>query len=501
MSAQDPARSETLVAARNAVTLGTSLALTGVLALIVRLLIPRFLGPSAFGELRLAESFAEMLFVVITFGVDTQMRLEAAVDASKARSYLCGLAALRLVLSAAGMAGAIVLLQAIGSSERVIVLFVLIGASQTFLALNNTYAALEHAAGDVKWLARTNFAAKAVWAIVLVAVLFQAASGVAIATAALAVEALRFGWFTMRGLRWHRLQLRPDLRLAAAAIVASLPIFLNSVTHSFYARIGIGWLAASHGQFEVGLYGAASNVAAIALIGVPLVSWVLVPSAARAAAHSDRAVTQMVSGALRIALLAFVPLAIAMHLGAALYLEAFFGPAYLAAAPVLRIVGPMVGLTYVSTICAIALIQRGRTWTVAGVSLAGVVSTVAFSAVLIPWGARTLGPAGGAQGAAWAALATEAFVTVLLAFLSRASWFEARLVKTVAALAIGGVGAGLTLWVLPGGGLMPPVAAGLVFVAATLAAGGVDRNDLMFCRQIFSRPRRTAPPVLSLEVS
>ena len=74
------ALSEPLRAARNALTLGSALALTSAMALAIRLLIPRFLGPAAFGELRLAESFAEMLFVILTFGVDMQLRREAAVD-------------------------------------------------------------------------------------------------------------------------------------------------------------------------------------------------------------------------------------------------------------------------------------------------------------------------------------------------------------------------------------------------------------------------------------
>lgn len=501
MTPPESGRSETLAAARNALTLGTSLALTGGVALLVRLLIPRFLGPSAFGELRLAENFAEMLFVVLTFGVDTQLRLECALDSSRARSYLSGVTALRLGLGAAGIAGAIVLLKAIGASERVIELFVLIGVSQTFLVLNNSYAALEHAAGDVKWLARTNFGMKALWALVMIAVLTHAASGLAIATAALTIEALRFVLFTVRGIRWHRLQFRPNMALAMGAVVASFPIFLNSVTHNLYARIGIGWLAASRGNFDVGIYGAASNIASVALVGMPLLSWVLVPSTARAAANSDAEATQMVSGALRISLLIGVPLAVAFHLGAVLCLRTLFGYEYVAAAPVLRIMAPTVGLTYMSTVFAIALIQRGRTWTVAGVSLAGVVAMVIFTATLIPWGARSLGPAGGAQGAAWADLSTELVVTLALAMLSRRYWFDARLLRTAAALGGGVVGVGLILWVNTPENLGASIAAGVTFVAAVLALGGLDRSDLLFCRRVLVRTPRSSTPVFAQEAS
>ena len=489
------------MAARNAVTLGTSLAITGGIALLVRLLIPRFLGPSAFGELRLAESFAEVLFVVLTFGVDTQLRLEAALDASKARGYLSGLAVLRFGLGAVGIVGIVLLLKAMGSGDRVVTLFILLGASQMFLTLNNSYAALEHAAGDVTWLARTNFAVKALWAIVMVVVIMQWTSGLAIALVALSAEVLRFGWFTARGVRRRQLQMRPELWLAAGAALASFPIFVNAVAHNLYARIGIGWLAAESSQFEVGLYGAASSIAAVALLGMPLLSWVLVPAAARASANSDQEGNQMVAGALRISLLAGVPLAVGLYVGATFCLQTLFGSEYLAAAPALRIMAPTVGLAYVSTVCAIALIQRGRTWAVAGVSIAGVAVTAACAAALIPWGVQTLGPGGGAQGAAWAALATEVVVTVVLATLSRAYWLETRLMHTAAALAGGLAAVALMLQFRPVPGIVPSVAACLTFAIVVLAIGGLDRSDLGFCRRVLSRSPRTSPDLLSQEMS
>ena len=489
------------MAARNALTLGTSLAVTGGIALLVRLLIPRFLGPSEFGELRLAESFAEMLFVVLTLGVDTQLRLDAAVDPSKARSYLYGVAAFRLALSAAGILAALALLQALGSSDRVIVLFVLLGVSQTFLALNSTYAALEHASGDVAWLARTNFGMKALWATVMIAVLFQAASGLAIAITALSVEVLRFAFFTIRGIRWYRLELRLNPAIAIGALMISFPIFLNAVTHNLYARIGIGWLAATQGDAEVGLYGAAFNVASVALVGTPLLSWVLMPSTARAAAHSSEEANQLVSGALRIALLVGVPLGVLFHVGAAVCLETLFGTAYLPAAPVLQVMAPTVALTYMSTVCAIALIQRGHTWRVAAVSLAGVLATVAFTAVLVPWGARVLGPAGGAQGAAWAELSTEAVVTIMLATLSRHYWADSKLLRTTAALAGGVAAVALLVRLAPLSDVSAVVASFVVFAATFLAIGGVDRADLAFCRRALTRSRPTLSPVLSPELT
>ncbi|MEI6666731.1 MAG: oligosaccharide flippase family protein [Acidobacteriota bacterium] len=496
-----PQQSEGILAARNAVTLGSSLALTAGMSLVIRLLIPRYLGPGPFGELRLAESFAEMLCVVLTLGVDMQLRLEAAVDPTMARRYLSGLTALRLGLGAVAIVGTVFLLKGMGTSDRAQLLFVVLALSQVLLVLNNSYAALEHASGHVTWLARTNFGAKVIWAVATIAVLVQLTSGLAIAATALSVEALRFVWFTARAVRHHRLATRPDLRLALGAVVVSLPFFVNGVAHTLYARIGTGWIAAACGDVEVGLYSAASGLASLAMFGMPLLAWVLVPSTARAAMQSNQERDELVTGALRLSLLAGVPVAAAFYFGAPLFLQWLVGPAYLPAAPVLRILAPTVGLAYVSSVCAIALIQRGRTWTVAGISLTGIAVTALLDLVLISWGSRTFGLSGGAQGAAWATLVTEVLVTAVMATLNRSCLSDGRLWRTVIALTGGVAASAVTVRFAPLVGLGPVVAAGAAFAAAFVLTGGVTRDDVAFCRRVFSRSLQTPTGVLVPEAS
>ncbi len=483
---------ESIVAARNALALGSALAATGTLALLVRLLIPRFLGPSAFGELRLAESFAEILFVILTFGVDLQVRREAAVNPSKVRGYLGGLTVLRVAIGAVAIGLSVLVLPALGIGRPVMLIFVAVALAQVLLVLNNSYAALEHAAGDVRWLARTNFAVKLLWAGLLVAVLLGSPSGLAIALVALTVEALRFAWLTVRGVRRHHLRLQPEIGLATAAIVSSLPFFVNALAHNLYARVGIGWLAIGAGGAQVGLYGAAANLAAIALLGLPLLSWVLVPSASRAASRSRNEMGQLVSGTLRVSLLGAVPISLALWLGSDLLLGALFGPEYQAAAPVLRVLAPTVALTYMATVCAIALIEQGRTWTVASTSIAGLGLMAALNAVLIPWGMRALGEAGGAQGAAWSMLATEAFVTVTLAVLSRAIWFDARLVRTTGALAGGVAAVAIIAGAWSAGSSAMLAVAGGAFALSVVALRGFDQEDLTFARGLLGRTRPTS---------
>lgn len=477
MSASAP---ETLVAARNTLTLGSSLALTTGIALIVRLLVPRHLGPAAFGEFRLAESLAEMFFVVLSFGVDMHLRREAAIDASRSGQYLGGLAALRIGLGGVGVSIGALALWASGAPASLVTLFVVIAISQTLLVLNNSYAALEHAAGDVRWLSRANVGMKLLWAFAALAALLGRGTGLAVAAAGLAIEAVRFVWLTTRARVRHGLMARADLRLAGEVILLSFPFFLNSVAHSFYARLGVGWLGAVAGDVEVGLYGAASSVATLALLGMPLLFWVLVPSAARAAAHSPAHMDRLVAGALRISLLLAVPVALLCCVFAAPVLGLLFGPDYLQAAPILRILAPTFGLAYVSTVCAIALLQDGRAWTVAGISVAGVALAMGLNGVLIPWGLRTLGPAGAGQGAAWATLVTEVAVTIALALLGHRSWRDAPLRRTAAALAGSVGGFTITMAALPLSGLAGILAATSVFVLTFAAMKGVTRAEIGF---------------------
>ncbi len=423
---------ESLVAARNAVTLGASLAVTSALGLALRLAIPRLLGPNAFGEYRVAEASAELLLVLLTFGVDAQLRMEAAIDATRARAAVGGLTLLRV---GAGIVLTLVLLGTLvlgHANPQIQALFLLMAALQLLSSISNTYTAIEHAAGDVRWVARLNSMAKLLSTGLTIAVLVVVPSATLAVLVAIGIEVLRLAWLATRTLRGHE---RPafDLRHALAVVRSSSPLFLNLVTHSFYARVGVAWLAARGSSADVGLVGAAGNLAAIALLAMPLVSWVIVPSAARAGARSDEEVDHLIANTLRVVLLAAVPTALVLALAAKPILALCFGGAFVDAAPALRILAPTCALAYVSTICAISLMQRGRIWTVTGVSLGGAMVTLLLNALFFSDRARAMGLTP-ATAAALATLTTEICVTAALAFAARRPLRDAGLMRTAAAL-------------------------------------------------------------------
>jgi O-antigen/teichoic acid export membrane protein len=482
--------SEGVLATRNALTLGGTMVAGMAISLLVRLAVVRLLGPEAFGQLRFAESTAELLFIGLTLGVDTLLRREAAVDPTAARGYLRALLGIRVI-------GGAVLLTLIGAALALsgqgtytITLFAVLGTAQLLIVLNNSYSAIEHATGRVGWIARFTLAFKLLWAALVLGVLLVAPSGLAFAAVLLGVEALRLARLSRRNPR-DTSGARPDLRVAAAAAIASLPFFIHYLAHSLYARLGVWWLGASGAGSEVGWYGAASTIAAVAMLGMPLISWVLVPAAAREGARGDSGLESLFTGALRMALLVAVPLSAVIGLAAPFWVRVLFGDAYTEAAGALRSLAPTFTLAYVATICSVILVQRQQVKRMAVVSVAGLALSLTLNALLVPAGEASGVSGGAANGAALATLLTEVAVTVTLLRLTWTGSWGRPLARTAAGLTVAVVLAAVlaSLPVYPLGAAAAAAGSAVLVLAATRA---VTAADIDFCRSVVRSRRHRA---------
>lgn len=484
------AGSETLRAARNAVTLGSSLALSLGIALLVRLMVPRTLGPAAFGELRFAENAAEMVFVALTLGVDMLIRREVAVAPEKAGLYVWGLLVVRVLAGALLIAGVAAFLGLSSSGAHRVVLFSVLAVAELLVVLNESYSAFEQAGTNVRWIAKVNLVCRVVWALLSVGVLLFVPSGLSFACALLAAETFRFLWLTTRSARRYGAPRRIDLKPALAAIVVSMPFCLNSIAYNLYGRMGTWFLASACGDREVGWYGAASNLSSIAMLGMPLLAWVLVPSSMRAAHRSDEELGDLVGSTLRVTLIVSVVLALVFGIGASFWIRALFGSAYEPATMALRVLAPTMALAYVSTVCALDLIARDRIWHVASISIGGIALAAGFNALMIRWGAHAMGAGGGAMGAAWATLLSETIITAVIVGLDWRPAWNATLGRTGTGLALGSAAAcacvGLQSYL---GALVLPLAP-VCFVATMLTTRAVGAEDVAFCRAVWSGMRR-----------
>ncbi len=149
---------------RNAVKLGGSLMVTYGIALSVRLLLPRVLGPEAFGQFNWAsEGFTAVFFVLAGLGLEVYIRKEVALRPQHASEFFGGTLLLQLSMAVVLLAGMQALMHLEGKPGHLRVLVLLLGVYQLFFRCNGTLAAVLHARERVDGLSVANIATKCVW--------------------------------------------------------------------------------------------------------------------------------------------------------------------------------------------------------------------------------------------------------------------------------------------------------------------------------------------------
>ena len=488
---------DVLHAVRNAAKLGLSLLATWGIALVVKILLPRQVGPAQFGAFNFADAVTAGIFVFASMGIDTWVRKEVATRRDHAVDFHGGLLLLRVALTIVFGAATIAVLAALGKPPEVLRLVAILAAAQFFMAQNGTYGALLHAVGKVDGLSMLNIGTKLVWGVGMVVGLLSGGGIRIVALTMLGSEALRLvalEWLTRRHLP---LRFRVDRAATMLAVVGSLPFFVASLSQSLYAKIDVALLSFLASDVEVGWYGAASSVAGMAMLLAPILSWVLLPLSARAEARSAEELTTLTRRAMEMVLAVAVPVTLMIALGADLIVPFLFGEAFLPATLSLRVIAPVFLFTYVGIVTGQTLIGLGRGWLVTRVMLSGLVISPLLNWLLIPRCMTLFGAGGAGVGAAASLILTEAYITVLMTIaLGSRAFDERRLVmlgKTaVACLAV----VALHAFVPARLGVVRLIADGLVYAALVVAWNAVDYRTLLgFARRAFSRQSTHANPV------
>jgi O-antigen/teichoic acid export membrane protein len=427
-----PLHRDALIAVKNAARLGGSLLMTWGVALGVRLMMPRFLGPDGFGPLNFADAFSATFFVALSLGVDTYIRREVSVRPGHASDFLAGTTLLRVVATALLLGVMQVVLVLTGRPPEVRALVFVFGLACFAISMNQTFAALLHAQGTVNEISVLNVVTKILWAAGTVLTLALHWPLLGIPLAVLASEAIKLvgGAVLVRrhlGVRW-----RVDSAAVGVALVASLPMFVNTASHTIYNKLDITILALVAGDREVGWYGAASLLAGLTMMVAPIIGWVLMPLFARARARSEAEYTTLLRRSLEVVLTFAFPTSLMMALGADVWISLLYGPTFAPAAASLRLLSPLFVFTYVAMLSATSLILTGRAWPPAFVSLGGVALNPLLNWLFVPLAMRWYGVGGAGRGAAAAQLGTELVVTTALTVLVGARAFDRRSVVMIA---------------------------------------------------------------------
>jgi O-antigen/teichoic acid export membrane protein len=422
------------VALSNAIKIGGSLIATWTVALAVRFVLPRQLGPELYGVYNFSDAYAASFLVVASLGIETYVQKEIPVRSDHASDFLGGILALRLTLGAALIALMAAILHLGGRPPEVRVVVYLFAIGQLFLLANATFSALLHARGTVNGLSVATVLTKLLWGGGILLAVATRSGLIGLAGAFAFAEATKS--FALLALcRKHlALEIRLDLAATRRVVICSFPFFVTTVAITLFNKLDgtlIGFLANDR---EVGWFGLASNLSQLALLMTPLVGSVLLPLFSRVAARSEEQLDQVMRRSLETILTVAVPASLALGLGADVWIRLVGGAEYTPAVLALRILSPVFVLTYVAMFCANSLYLTRRSWRVTWVCIGGLLVNAMLNVALIRPLLGALGPGGAGVGAAVASIATEVFTCGLLVLSIGRRMFDARLVSTTGKL-------------------------------------------------------------------
>ncbi len=380
--------------------------------------IPAHLGPTRVGHFGFAESFAGMFVSIIGLGIETYVVKEISVRPAHASDFVGGVFAVRAVIFAVLLAAMMVTLEATGRTGEILPTVAVFAATQFFLILNQTLAAILQAASKVDRLAISNVTGKVVWGVGLLVGLHFNAPLPLLALPMLAGELLKLAILVPTARTAVGLRYRVDLRGLRPVLVASLPYFISGVAISFGANLSMTALEfIRKDEREVGWYAASQNLGSLAMLLCPLLVWVVMPMLSRAWARSPAEGLNIVRRSLEALIVIIAPATTLLSCGADVFVRLAFGEKFANAATGLSILSLVFLLFYLNIMLGNALIISGQAWWNTLFAICSIFSIALLMLIFVPIGRAVVGTGGECAGAASAVIANE--IGVVIAMLSR----------------------------------------------------------------------------------
>lgn len=431
----ESSRHDASVAVRNGIRLAGSLIATWMVALVVRLQLPRHLGPELFGRFNFADALTASVFSFLSFGVGTYIMREVATRPGHASDFFGGLLLVRTVLGAFGLVLISLFMSLSGRPEELQPLVLVFGLTYLTAGASGYLGSILQAATQVKALANVNVVAKLLWGGGLTLAIYLDAPLYGFAVPNLLSELLKLVVLLRAARKAIDLRFRLDYAATKQVMVASLPFYAHGIAVELGGRVDVTMLELITPGPEVGWYSAANNFAALALLVSPAVGWVVMPLLARAHSRSQEEFFSILRISIRAVLVLAIPGSLLIALGADFWVLLAFGESFVPSGDAVRVLAPMFIATYLAILLSVALVILQRSWTLTLVSIASLVCEVA----MIPPAVHLLrdsGEGGAATGVAIGLLGAETLTAVMLLRAVGKSALDRQMVGSLAKCAL-----------------------------------------------------------------
>jgi len=473
---------------RNTVVLLVAQVLGMPLSIALNAAMARYLGPSDFGYIYLAGTFASFAFLVVDWGQSGTLPSLVARDRSRAAELLgSGIAwrAMSSVVIYFVLAG---LCQLLGYGPDFQVALGLVCLARSVGTM--TSGCLDTARGfeNTKLTAYSMMGYQFLVAALVIPALFlggglRATLGLqAVADVVIlffvwrAFSAMQVGALAVRRETMKELLQQGTPFLSLAVIMALQPNVDALMLSKLATPEAIGWHAAARKLVGVLVFPASALASA------------LYPTLCRLYAEDAGAFRQSVSGALRTATILVMPLTLGCALYADVAILIFSKESFGPAEDNLRVLSLFIFLLYFSMTLGSAIAAAGaqRSWAVT--QFGCVILSAVADPILVPWFHARVG--NGGLGVCWSTVLSELLMVVVGFRLAPRGMLDRTLGRgMVLAVLAGAVMAGVS-WVLRGQGLTPflsaPIA-GLAYLGCLWLTGGIDAEQVEMVRSMIKR--------------
>ncbi|MBN2799776.1 MAG: flippase [Deltaproteobacteria bacterium] len=446
-------------------------------AVVIQVILARWLGPESFGLYGFIMSLVSIFGFAAHLNMQILIARDVARDESTAPRFMTDGMITSALLSVG--AGVMVVGYAIWTDGRQVVVAssAVAAVSLALLAMSNVPNAVFQGLGRNHLVIPSTFASKAVGVAATLGFLIAGMGLLSVFVAQVIAGVVFVGGLI---LAWRRsggaLPRWSGIRASVALARASVPFGVNSLFAAIYLQADVLVLAALRGEDEVGMY----RAAAVLIIQLPVLSSMLstavFPRIAKVSSDPVR-VGDELAFMMRVMLLVGLPVAVGGMIVAEPLLVALVGEAYRAAAPALLIMLPVVLLSNFKVGISSTLTAVDRQgWRTAGAATAAFFNLGANFLVIPRWGFI---------GAAWTTLLTE-FVQISLLLVgmrgaTRRMGFDPAVLWVVVAAGV----MGAVVWGTDGLGVWLRIGLGaVVYGGVGYLVGAWSRRDLARLRSI-----------------
>lgn len=460
---------------RNMSSMFVAQVVTWTISLSLVVLVPRFLGPEAIGELQIAESVWSIAGVIAAFGTRTVVTLAIARDRNNGAEVIGAVLLARTATLAIVSVGVAAVAGFVYGADLA-ALFVVVGVGAWLLTMGEVGGAALQGFEDLSLPARASVLSKGLNAVAVILVLLLGGGIVEVAIVMTLGSALYTALVFRYVRRFGEFSWRSNFPEAVSVLKRGLPFLLGTATMVVYHAMDSIVISLLLEEEQVGWYAAADRLMTSSAFIPTTVMSALFPVLARLKHEDDAQAVRIVHESFRSLVLLAVPIGVGIILISSPFVRMLFGDDFAETGPVFAVFGVVLMIMFQTILLGQYAVAAGREKFYFALLGVATVATVPIDLVLVPWTNRTFD--NGAIGGALAYVVTEGMIMIVAVRVLVPGVVDRTLLVRVTKCVVAAGVMALVVWPIREIFVLVPVTAGaIVYAVALMVLRTLDERE------------------------